>query len=206
MTRRPKAADAAACVSAPDPFPAIDHAALFPGLRARHDGWTAARTQRFLDALARTGCIEDACRVAGMSDVGARRMKAKYPAFATAWEAALARAHKGLIAIAWQRAVEGRETIIIRKGEEVERRIAPSDAILSLLIKRGDLRGGGLQDETPPVDPAQVLTWDEYRAGWRFDADGDKYDAVARERIFVAWNAELDAMRDRMCAAGDGPA
>jgi hypothetical protein len=122
MARRFKAADDAARASAGSDHsipagPRVDHAALFPGLRARHDGWTAARTQRFLNVLAHTGCVEDACRVAGMSDVGARRMKAKYPAFAAVWDDALARAQKGLVAIAYARAVEGRETVIIRKGE-----------------------------------------------------------------------------------------
>jgi hypothetical protein len=130
MARKRKAADALAAASAnpPQDIPVgsrVDITVLFPGLRPRHDGWTQARTQRFLDTLAYTGCVEDAARVAGMSDVGARRMKGKYPAFEAAWEDALERAQTGLIAIAYQRAVEGRETVIIRKGEEYERRIAP---------------------------------------------------------------------------------
>ena len=31
-------------------------------LRPRHDGWTAERQYRFIQALAETGCVEEACR------------------------------------------------------------------------------------------------------------------------------------------------
>ena len=140
MARRRKASDALAPANLAQAIPSgakVDIAVLFPGLRPRHDGWTQARTQRFLDTLAYTGCVEDAARVAGMSDVGARRMKRKYPLFEKAWEDALARAQLGLVAIAYSRAVEGRETVIYRQGEEYERRIAPSDSMLGLLIKHG---------------------------------------------------------------------
>ena len=54
-----------------------------------------------------------------MSDVAPYRAKKKYPLFAAAWEEALDRSRQGLIAIAYQRAVEGRETVIIRKGENI---------------------------------------------------------------------------------------
>ena len=43
---------------------------------------------------------------------------------------------RGLEAIAYKRAVEGRETIIIRGEQEVARRITPSDAILGLFKAR----------------------------------------------------------------------
>jgi hypothetical protein len=124
--------------------PAVNRNRLMPGLRVRHDGWTEERTQRFFDTLGHTGCVRDASRVAGVSNVAAYRMKRRFPLFAAAWDDALARAGQGLIAIAYKRAVEGRETVIIRNGEEYERRInPPSDAMLGLLIKRGDLAGGG---------------------------------------------------------------
>ena len=110
---------------------------LMPGLRVRHDGWTDERTQRFFDALAHTGCVRDAARVAGFSNTAAYRMKRRFPLFSDAWDRALARAGEGLMAVAYKRAVEGKETIIIRRGQEVERRITPSDAILGVLLKRG---------------------------------------------------------------------
>jgi hypothetical protein len=153
MARRRKPEDDAAAASAnpPQTIPAgpikADFAQMMPGCRKRHDGWSQHRVQRFLDVLAHTGCVEDACRCAGMSDVAPYRAKKKYPLFAAAWEEALVRSRQGLIAIAYQRAVEGRETVIIRKGEEYERKIEPSDAMLGLLIKRGDMSGGKLGEK-----------------------------------------------------------
>lgn len=152
---------------------------LMPGYRVRHDGWTEERTQRFLDALSHTGCVRDAARVAGVSNQAGYRLKARFPAFAAAWNAALARAQQGLIAIAYKRAVEGRETVIIRKGEEVERRIQPSDSMLGLLIKRGDLEGDGAH-----VLREDAITFDEWQDRWRFDQSGKK----------VQQGSEADAM------------
>lgn len=173
--------------------PPINFNKLLPGLRVRHDGWTEARTQRFLDTLAHTGCVKDAARVAGMSDVGARRLYKRFPAFAAAWDDALARAHKGLVAIAYQRAVEGKETIIYRRGEEYERRISPSDAMLGLLVKRGDMTGGGAAG----LKPEQVITHEEQRQGWHFDANGKKRKGRSGNEIAADVEAKLRNMRMR---------
>lgn len=176
MVRKRKASDALAVASANPaqdipPGTKVDIAVLFPGLRPRHDGWTQARTQRFLDTLAYTGCVKDAARVAGMSAVGARRMQRRFPLFDAAWNDALARAQIGLMAIAYSRAVDGRETVIIRKGEEYERRIAPSDAMLALLLKRGDMAGGAVA-----VGVAEeIITLDEWRRHVRFNDYGNKF-------------------------------
>ncbi|MEP2379431.1 hypothetical protein, partial [Parasphingorhabdus sp.] len=96
-----------------------------------------------------------------------------------------------LMAIAHERAVVGRETIIIRGGEEVERRIQPSDAMLALLIKQGDL-DGKIGNHTAD----KVITLEEWQAGFRFDDEGRKHDdtesaAEVRARI----DAKLNMMR-----------
>ncbi len=174
--------------------PPVNFNKLLPGLRVRHDGWTEARTQRFLDTLAHTGCVTDAARVAGMSDVGARRLYKRYPAFAAAWDDALARAQKGLIAIAYQRAVEGKETVIFRRGEEYERRISPSDAMLGLLVKRGDLAGDG----SSGLKPERVITHEEQRQGWHFDHDGKKRKGRSHDDIAKGVEAKLHDMRLRV--------
>lgn len=203
MARRRKPSDDAAAADAnwPQTVPAgpkIDFATLMPGHRQRHDGWNQHRLQRFLDVLAHCGCVEDAARVAGMSAVAARRACRKYPAFAAAWNDALERSRQGLIAIAWQRAVEGRETVIIRKGEEYERRIQPSDAILSLLLKRGDMSGAQLAREA-----GTILTLEEWKAGWRFSEHGRKYKEPPRDEVIERLEAKFTAMRKRMFAAAD---
>lgn len=115
---------------------------FMPGLRVRADGWTAARTRVFLATLGQTGCITDAARIAGVSRTSVNRSRALFAPFDTACGEAIARALRGLEAVAYERAVEGREMVVIRDGKEVERRIVPSDSMLGLLIKRGDLKNG----------------------------------------------------------------
>jgi hypothetical protein len=130
---------------------------FMPGLRVRSDGWTAARTRVFLATLGRTGCVTDAARVAGVSTTSVNRSRALFPPFDTACGEAIARALRGLEAVAYERAVEGREMVILRNGKEVERRIVPSDSLLGLLLKRGDLKGGQNVHLTPEEAEAYVL-------------------------------------------------
>ena len=201
MTRRANPRDeiAAAKANPPQDIPAgppIDRSLLMPGYRARHDGWSEARTQRFFDVLGHTGCVTDAARVAGMSVTGARRLRKQFPAFARAWDDALARAQQGLIAIAYKRAVEGKETVIIRKGKEVERRIAPSDSILGLLVKRGDAIG----DDRVKAEDA--ITYAEHLDHWRFDRHGKKVQKDSPEVVAQRLEAKFAKMRERMEAEG----
>src|SRR5687768_1413772 len=78
-------------------------------VRHRHDGWTEERQRRFLQALAMTGCVRDAARVAGMSNVAGYRLRKISPEFRDAWDRALDHAKVGLKAVAYARAVEGVE-------------------------------------------------------------------------------------------------
>jgi hypothetical protein len=157
-----------------------------PGLRVRSDGWTAARTRVFLAVLGQTGCITDAARIAGVSRTSVNRSRALFAPFDTACGEAIARALRGLEAVAYERAVEGREMVVIRDGKEVERRIVPSDSMLGLLIKRGDLRTGRDVQLTPEEArayelPAAVrhrfLSREEYFDGIVFDKTRDDWDA-----------------------------
>jgi hypothetical protein len=59
-------------------------------LRPRHDGWTAERQIAFIEALAETACVEEACRRVGMSDSSAYslRRRPKGTLVREAWAAA----------------------------------------------------------------------------------------------------------------------
>ena len=172
----------------------IDHAKMLPGFRPLKTGWTPERLQRFFNVLTRTGCVLDACRVAGISDTSAYKMKKRFPLFAAAWDDSLERGHRGLIAIAYQRAAEGRETVIIRKGEEFERRITPSDAILGLLLKRDDMAGGSLGK----AGREGVITLDEWRAHKRFDERGEKVKIEDPEVSAANFVSKIDQVRARL--------
>ena len=174
---------------------------LMPGLRVREDGFTAARTRVFLAVLAKTGCVSDAARVAGVSRTSVNRSRSLFAPFDAACREALAKALRGLEAVAYQRAVEGRETVVIRGGREVERRIAPSDALLALLIKRGELNEDAAAEaaaEAARVDAATAITTAEFLEGWRFDVDATKYfyPGSAKQRL----RDKLHAMRQAMQA------
>lgn len=168
-----------------------------PGNRKiRHDGWTPARTRTFLATLRQTGCVTDAARTIGMSTASGYRLRKRDAVFRAAWDAALADARRGLIAVAHERAVVGRETVIIRKGEEVERRIQPSDAMLALLIKHGDMGSGDQRVGNRTAD--KVLTFEEWREGFGFDTNGQKIDGA---ELKAQTRAQIDAKLDRMRAA-----
>jgi hypothetical protein len=166
-----------------------------PGLRVRHDGWTEERTQRYFDALAHTGCVRDAARVAGVSTASAYRMKGRFVLFSDAWERALSRAGQGLMAVAYKRAVDGKEIVIIRGGQEVERRITPSDAILGLLLKRGDLTGGGL---IGGKTSEEYLSFEEWQQHKRFDERGRKVEIEDPEVSAVKFVDKMQLMRGRL--------
>lgn len=144
---------------------------MIPSYRPRHDGWTLARTKTFLATLRQTGCVRDACRVIGMSNNSAYRLRQRDPDFARHWQEALVDARRGLVAVAHERAVVGRETVIIRQGQEVERRIQPSDSMLALLIKQGKLGG----ENAGQQHPDKIITWAEWQERVRFNDHGFKY-------------------------------
>lgn len=60
-------------------------------LKARHDGWTAARQFRFIEVLDATKSISKACAAVGMSRVSAYKLRDRPEArqFRLAWGAAL---------------------------------------------------------------------------------------------------------------------
>jgi hypothetical protein len=60
-------------------------------LRARHDGWTAARQLHFIEMLAATRSVTTACRAVGKSRESAYALRDRPEArsFRLAWRAAL---------------------------------------------------------------------------------------------------------------------
>ena len=46
-------------------------------LQPRHDGWTPDRQAAFIDALAHSGCVDEACRSVGMGRASAYALRAR---------------------------------------------------------------------------------------------------------------------------------
>jgi hypothetical protein len=58
--------------------------------RVRKDGWTEKRRQLFLDRLAATCCVGEALAATGMAASSLYRLRKRDPAFAEAWDDAVA--------------------------------------------------------------------------------------------------------------------
>ncbi len=90
-------------------------------LRPRWDGWTPARQIAFIEALADTACVLEACRIAGMSTVSAYALRRHADAedFRAAWDAALDMGVHRLEQAALGRALNGVPRPVFYKGEQV---------------------------------------------------------------------------------------
>ena len=90
-------------------------------LRPRRDGWTALKQIAFIEALAETACVDEACRRVGMSDSSAYKLRARPcgAAFRKAWDAALDYSLTRLEQAALGRALNGVARPIFHRGEQV---------------------------------------------------------------------------------------
>jgi hypothetical protein len=133
--------------------------ATVPARRIRHDGWTVARQEAFLTALAACGCITDACRAVGMSRESARRLynRPGTVAFRRAFDAALDCAGPVVEAGAWERSVKGVARPIFFQGEQVgEYRHYDERLTMFLLRYRRAHRFGAPLDRLPPPPPPRL--------------------------------------------------
>ena len=105
--------------------------------RWRRDGWTPHKMQVFLETLAQTGSVRDACRAVSLSKTSAYRLYDQDAGFAGAWDRALATIRPSLLEAAYQRAVIGWEEPVFHAGKVVGARRRFSDSMLRLLIERG---------------------------------------------------------------------
>lgn len=175
---------------------AVREAGVRPVQRARHDGFTAARQRVFLKTLGETGCVRDACRVAGISSTAVYRWRDRLPDFAERWETALAMASTELEAIAWKRGVEGVEVKTVRNGEVVAVTKKPSDSILRLLMQGADpvkygRAGGAAVSEKVREEIKEELRREEYE---RRKAEEPEVRAQLLDM--------LEQMHQRMLASG----
>lgn len=162
-------------------------------LRARIDGWTAAKTTKFLGELSRTGLLGDSAKAAGISRTSVTRRRKRDPAFERQVQQARQEATPALEAAAFHRAVEGVDEPILYAGEIVAYRKKYSDPLLRQLIARLDEQAAKVDGGAPGV-----LTHDEWRAGWRFDSDGSKFKEDEYANVRAALDAQLDLMRERL--------
>jgi hypothetical protein len=103
--------------------------------RRRRDAFTGARKQQYLKALAKHGCILDACRVTGISSSTVYNHQKSDPEFERHCQLATDMASTPIELTAYERAVVGYEEPIIRGGKVVGTRIKRSDYMLRVLLQ-----------------------------------------------------------------------
>jgi hypothetical protein len=162
-------------------------------LRYRHDGWTAGAQRHFLQALGDTGCVRDACRAAGRSSTSAYRLRARSAEFAASWDRALEMAATVLEQVAFARAVIGVEEPVWHYGKLVGTRRRYSDALLRLLIQRGDLRAGHTMSADEKIAAAKEMA----------RAAGGLFTTRARsEEVDASLRHKLDMVAKRLAQGG----
>jgi hypothetical protein len=111
--------------------------------RQRHDAFTGARKQQYLKALAKTGCILDACRTTGVSSSTVYNHQGSDPEFARHCQMAVDMASTPLELTAYERAVVGQEEPVVRGGKVVGTRMKRSDYMLKVLLQGANPRKYG---------------------------------------------------------------
>ena len=151
-------------------------------LRRRHDGWSAEKQIAFIEALAETACVEEACRRVGMSDSSAYQLRRRPcgAALRHAWDAALDYALHRLEQVALSRALNGVPRPVFYKGEQVgEWREYDERLTMFLLRYRRAHRFGGWIDGIIPGPPAESEA--EEDSAVRLDCHLDAIEARASD-------------------------
>jgi hypothetical protein len=107
--------------------------------KARKNGWTKAKEEKFFTALAETCNVTLAAEAAGMSLTSAYERRKKVAAFRAGWAEAIATAYQRLELVMLDRALNGTEKIVLRKdGSEERMREYPNQVALHLLKMHRD--------------------------------------------------------------------
>lgn len=120
-------------------------------LRHRHDGWTPERQSAFIEALAESGCVDEACKRVGMARSSAYELRTRMDSesFRAAWDAALDHAIQRLSDAAFSRAINGVARPVYFQGEQVGERVYFDERLTMFLLRyRDPMRYGRWRDQT----------------------------------------------------------
>ena len=121
---------------------------------SRHDGWTGEAMAKFLETLAETGIVLDACDAAGKSSTAAYALRRRNPLFAEAWETALRIARDRLADTLLARSLEGNVEQIIKDGEVVAEKHFIDNRLGLAVLKRLDQRADGASGSRRHLSPS----------------------------------------------------
>ena len=129
----------------------------------RHDGWTGEAMAKFLETLAETGIVLEACDAADKSSTAAYALRRRSPLFAEGWETALGIARERLADTLLARSIEGNVEQIIKDGEIVAEKHFIDNRLGLAVLKRLDQRADGAllaRRQPSPSRPVKEPDWD----------------------------------------------
>lgn len=144
MSQQPHQQPDAASVAAVAPFTPVP-------VRERHNGWTPHRQIAFIQALAETACVTEACRHVGMSTRSAYALKHLPDAgsFRQAWDLALIQGAGQVADAAFGRAIHGVAQPIFYKGEQIGERRVFNERLTQFVLRNAlPERFGAWRDRT----------------------------------------------------------
>ena len=106
----------------------------------RRDGWTPFARRLFLEVLAETGRVSQACEYAQLTKQSAYALRARDPLFAASWDAACELARAPLADALYERALDGVTETITRDGEVVAERHRHDSRLSIAVLHRLDKR------------------------------------------------------------------
>ena len=199
---RERRADAAARLASDDERDALEPPEFEPARpRRRFDGWTPARQVRFIEALAESACVADACRAVGMSERSAYALRARADAvsFRNAWDAAQDYAIRRLSDAVLSRAVNGVAVPVFFQGRQVgEKRYYDERLAMFLLRCRDPLRYGKWLDRRDYSGHPEGSALELAAAKRAVREDADLSVDEVTDRI----SQRLDEIAEKMAATG----
>lgn len=170
----------------------------------RHDGWTPARQQGFIEALADTGSVKTAARAMTMTPESAYALRRQPGAdsFRKAWEAALALGVQRLEDAAMERALNGVEVPVYHFGAVVGARRVYNDRLLMFLL-RNRAPDRFAADGARGLSALDRTTLARLKKEWRAEWDREQATRLAEQEdaTVESINRKIDLMRARMEAA-----
>ena len=173
-----------------------------PRRHNRHDGWTDARQQRFIEALADLGSVKAAAHAVNMTPEGAYLLR-RHPqadSFRKAWAAALALGIQRLEDVAMERALYGVEVPVYHFGAVVGTRRVFNDRLLMFLLRNRAPKRFAADAATRAMLARHKKEW---RAEW--EAEAEARHAAEAEAAVTSLTAKLELMATRAAQHADDP-
>lgn len=164
----------------PSPLGPSDSLATIDGetRHYRHDGWTPPARAAFLDTLAVSGIVTDACKEVKRSSQAAYALRNRDALFAAGWDAALSMARARLTDELLHRAVNGTVEQLWKDGAIVAERHRHDSRLSIAMLNRLDARADRAERTGAPSLRA-AAQWDAYLAALAEDRVADAEALIA---------------------------